>query len=212
MIHQIIRPRRRPLRRTEINTVSLAHVFDLLPGAREADDGGVEFGEVAVQHGGGVARGVAGYEDGEEGGSWDGGGWLGRGRSDGRRGGGGGGGRGDEIDHPRHLIEFFGADIRAVREPEINLHPRTSIPSAKSPTTPFLNPKPRSLPPYTHHPTPKNPTPPLTNENPPLNAPLPNAPPHISSNSNSPPTFGLPMPLLASATRRRSMRVFSTRK
>jgi hypothetical protein len=94
MIHQIIRPRRRPLGRTEINTVFLAHVFDLLPGAREADDGGVEFGEVAVQHGGGVARGVAGYEDGEEGGSWGGGGWLGRGRAggkgrgDGRRGGG----------------------------------------------------------------------------------------------------------------------------
>lgn len=73
MIHEIVRPRRRPLGRTEVNAVFLAHVLDLLPAAGEADDGGVELGEVAVQHGGGVARGVAGYEDGEEGGAGGGG-------------------------------------------------------------------------------------------------------------------------------------------
>lgn len=144
MIHQIIRPRRRPLGRTEINAVFLAHVFDLLPAAREADDGGVELGEVAVQHGGGVARRVAGYEDGEEEGSWRGGGgsgWWGGGS--GRDGGGGGGGRsrGDEIDHPRHLVEFFGADVGTVRESEIDLHPPTILVISKTIPSPPPPPK-----------------------------------------------------------------------
>jgi len=81
MIHQIIHPRRRPLRRAEVDAVFSAHVLDLLPGAREADDRGVEFGEVAVQHGGRVPCGIAGYEDGEERGAWGGlWGWRLRGR------------------------------------------------------------------------------------------------------------------------------------
>lgn len=43
---------------------------------------------------------------------------------DGRRGGwwrGGGGWRADEIDHGGHFVQLFGADVGAVREPEINL-------------------------------------------------------------------------------------------
>ena len=164
MIHQIIRPRRRPLGRTEINAVFLAHVFDLLPAAREADDGGVELGEVAVQHGGGVPRGVAGDEDGEEGGAWRGGGgsgWWGGGS--GRVGGRDGGRRrGDEIDHPRHLVEFFGADVGTVRESEIDLHPPTILVISKTiPSPPPPPKKKKKTSPQTHQrePSPQRPTP-----------------------------------------------------
>jgi hypothetical protein len=43
MIDEIILPLRHPLRSREIDAVFLADILDLLPGARQADDGGVEF-------------------------------------------------------------------------------------------------------------------------------------------------------------------------
>ncbi len=81
----------------------------------------MEFGEVGFQHGGCVARGVAGYEDGEE-----------RGGGRGGRGEGGGGDGvtpcgGDEVDDPGEFVEFVGADVGTVREAEIDLWAQQSI-------------------------------------------------------------------------------------
>jgi len=55
------------LRGGEVHAVLLAHLLDLLPGARQADDVRVELGQVGSQDGRGVAGRVAGYEDGKEG-------------------------------------------------------------------------------------------------------------------------------------------------
>ena len=64
VIHQVIHPGLRPFGRAEIDPVLLAHVLDLLPRARQAQDAWVEFCEVGFQDGGRVARGIAGYEEG----------------------------------------------------------------------------------------------------------------------------------------------------
>ena len=66
----------------------------------------MELDEVGFQHGGRVARGIAGYEDGEE---------IGRGCGGGRKGGA------DKREHGGHFVEFFGADVGAVREAEVDL-------------------------------------------------------------------------------------------
>lgn len=62
MIDEIILARFDAFGGTEIDAVGSTHVFDLLPGARQADKGGVEFREVFFEDGGGVAGRVAGYE------------------------------------------------------------------------------------------------------------------------------------------------------
>ncbi len=87
-------------RRGEVHAIRLAHGLDLLPGPREADQCGVELSEVGFHHRGRVARRVTGDEDGAQG--------LGRSRF-------------DEVDHVRHFVEFFGADVRAVGEAEVDL-------------------------------------------------------------------------------------------
>ncbi len=46
MIHQIILALLHSLRRRKVHPVLLTDILDLLPGACEADDRGVEFGEV----------------------------------------------------------------------------------------------------------------------------------------------------------------------
>lgn len=84
----------------EVDAVGFAHCPDLLPGAGEADEGGVEFGEVGFDDGGGVAVGVAGDED--------------RGQDFAALGF-------DNVDHLGHLVELVGADVRAVGEAEIYL-------------------------------------------------------------------------------------------
>lgn len=66
MIDQIIHTLLDALRRAEIHSVFLTHVLDIFPRAREADEIGVEFGEIFFEDGGRVTRGVAGDEDGEE--------------------------------------------------------------------------------------------------------------------------------------------------
>ena len=74
MIDQIILTLFDALRRTEINPIFLTHLLDLIPRSRQAYQSGVEFREVGLENRGRVARRVAGYEDGEEGGE----GWSGR--------------------------------------------------------------------------------------------------------------------------------------
>jgi hypothetical protein len=100
MIHQIILSRFHSLRRAKIHPIRLTYGFNLFPGTREADQGGVEFGEIGFEDGGSVAGRVAGYED------WGEYVWL---------------GGLEEVDHAGHFVEFFGADVGAVGEAEIDL-------------------------------------------------------------------------------------------
>lgn len=67
MIHQIIHPWFRALGRAEIYSIRLAHLPHLFPRAGEPEDQRVEFGQVGFEHRGRVARGIARYEEWEEG-------------------------------------------------------------------------------------------------------------------------------------------------
>lgn len=87
-------------RRAEVDTVCLADSLDLIVGAREADELGVELGEIAFEHFRLVARRVTGDEDGRE---------------------GAGALLLHEIIHARHLVQLIGADVRAVREAKVDL-------------------------------------------------------------------------------------------
>lgn len=106
MIDQVILALLHTLGGREIDPVFLAHVFDLLPCAREADEARMEFRQVGSEHGGSVAGGIAGYEDREERRRRDFDGWRGA----------------DEVDHLGHFVEFFGTDIWTVGEAEIYLN------------------------------------------------------------------------------------------
>ena len=107
MIHQIVLLVRLDiLRRRKVHAVLLADVFCLFPGPCEADQGGVEFGEVTPEDGRGVARRVAGDEDGAQ----------------------GVGGFGlDDVDGRGHFVEFVRADVGTVREAEVDLRRVISI-------------------------------------------------------------------------------------
>ena len=100
MIHQIILPRLHVRRRREINPISLADGLDLLPRARQPYQIRMELLEVFLRHRRRIACGVARYEDGSHGVS---------------------GGLFDQVDYLRHLVQFFGADVGAVREAEVYL-------------------------------------------------------------------------------------------
>ena len=65
MVHQVIHPRLHAFGSAEIHPIQLAHRLDLFPRARQADDRGVKLSEVVFENGRGVARWVAGDEDGE---------------------------------------------------------------------------------------------------------------------------------------------------
>lgn len=100
VVYQIVLTRSHVLGRAKVHSVRLAHVLDLVVCARQADEGGVEFGQVLLQHLGGVAFRVTGDEDGQ-----DGAGALGL----------------DQIKHAGHLVEFLRADIGAMGEAKVNL-------------------------------------------------------------------------------------------
>jgi hypothetical protein len=103
VVDEVVLARLHALRRREIHAICLAHIFDLLPGPREADQIGVELGKVRAQHGRCVAGRVACYEDGHHRGSR----------------------LGDfvahDVDHASHLVKLFRADIWAVGETEVHL-------------------------------------------------------------------------------------------
>jgi hypothetical protein len=100
VVDQIVLARRHILWRAKVHPVRFAHVLDLVVCAREADKVWVELGQVFLEDLGGVARRVAGDEQGQD-----------SARALGFH----------EIKHARHLVEFFGADIGAVRKAEIDL-------------------------------------------------------------------------------------------
>jgi hypothetical protein len=100
MIDQIVLARLHVLRRAEIHAVHLAHVLRLLVGPREADELRVELVEVVAEDEGGVARRVAGYEEGPQDGAVLG---------------------GYDVDCAGHFVELVGADVGAVGEAEVYL-------------------------------------------------------------------------------------------
>lgn len=95
------------LGRAEVDAVLLAQRLDLVVGSGQADEPGVELGQVLLQGCWVVARGVAGDEDGEEGRV----GVLGF----------------DNVEHLGHLVELFGADVGAAGEAEVDLQTRSSV-------------------------------------------------------------------------------------
>lgn len=102
VVHEVILARLDILRRAEVDAVLLAQRLDLVVCAGQADELGVELDQVLLKSLGVVACGVAGDEDREEG--VLGGLFL------------------DEVEHAGHLVEFFGADVGAAGEAEVDLH------------------------------------------------------------------------------------------
>ena len=102
VVHQIVFARVHVLRCAEVHPVLLAHVLDLVVRASQADNISVELLEIRAQHFGGIASGIACNKDRQE----------------------------DVlalgsllhlVNNLGHLVQFVGADIRAVREAEVNL-------------------------------------------------------------------------------------------
>lgn len=84
----------------EVDAVRLAHGLDLVVCARQADELGVELGQVLLEHLGGIARRIAGDED-----RLESAGTLGL----------------HLFEHGRHLVKLLGADVGAVAEAEVDL-------------------------------------------------------------------------------------------
>lgn len=100
MVNQVILSGLDGRRCAEVHAVFLAGLLDVLVGARQSEDGGVELGEVFLQNGGCITRGIAGNHDGENSLAAL---FL------------------DLLVHERHLVELIGANIGAVREAEVYL-------------------------------------------------------------------------------------------
>lgn len=100
MVDEVVLAGLNVARRAEVDAVALAHVADLLVGARQPDEARVELGQVRLEDLGVVARRVARDEDRRQ-------------RV--------GGLRLHQVEHARHLVELFRADVRAVREAEVDL-------------------------------------------------------------------------------------------
>lgn len=85
----------------EVDAVRLADGLDLVVRARQAHEARVELGEVRLQHPGVVARRVARDEDRHHAPRVL---------------------RLHRVEHPRHLVQLLRADVRAVREAEVDLY------------------------------------------------------------------------------------------
>lgn len=105
VIDEVILSRLDVLGRAEVDAVLLTQRLDLLVSSGQADELGVELGQVLLQSCRVVARGIAGDEDGEEGGIGD----L----------------RFDNVEHLSHLVELFGADVGASGEAKVDLQTRS---------------------------------------------------------------------------------------
>ena len=100
MVHQIILTRLHIRGCAEVHSVCFASVLDLIIVARQADKLGVEFLQVLLQDCRVIARGIACYHEWEE---------HFAARLD------------HLVVHEGHLVEFVGADVRAVGEAEVDL-------------------------------------------------------------------------------------------
>lgn len=102
VIHEVVLAGLDILRSTEVHTVLLADVLDLLVCASQADNAGVELLQVLAQHLGRITDGIASNENGHEELLVSGSGI-------------------DLIDDLGHLVQLIGADIGAVSEAEVDL-------------------------------------------------------------------------------------------
>ena len=102
MVHKVVLAGLHILGGTEVHTVLLAHMLDLLVRASQADDAGVELLQILAQHLGRITDGIASNKDGHEE-------LLVPGRSL------------DLLDDLGHLVQLIGADIGAVSEAEVDL-------------------------------------------------------------------------------------------
>lgn len=100
VVHQIVRSWRRVARCAEVYPVRLAHGLDLVVRPRQANELGVELGQVFLHLGGAVARRVARHKHGLE---RVGALFI------------------HKVVHDGHLVELFGADVGTVREAEVYL-------------------------------------------------------------------------------------------
>jgi hypothetical protein len=100
MIHQVILAGLDSLRRAEIYSVCFTDCFYLFPGPGQSYERGVEFRKVGFHDCWGIAGRIARYENGTQ---HPGVRFL------------------DEVDHVGHFVEFFGADVWAVGEAEVDL-------------------------------------------------------------------------------------------
>ena len=100
MINQVVLSRLHRWRCAKVYTIFFACLLDVLVRSRQAQNGRVEFSQVFLEHFGRIARGVAGNHDGNE----DIAALL-----------------FDLLVHQSHLVELVGADVRAVREAEVDL-------------------------------------------------------------------------------------------
>lgn len=100
VVHQIVLSWLDVLRCAEVDAVLLAERLDLVVRAGQTDELLMELAQVILESLGCVTGGIAGDEDGKK---------CTRGLFF------------DDIQHGSHLVEFFGADIRASSEPEVYL-------------------------------------------------------------------------------------------
>lgn len=108
MIHEVVLAGLDILGSTEVHTVLLADVLDLLVCASQADDTSVELFQVLAQHLGRITDGIASNKNGHEELLVSGSGV-------------------DLIDDLGHLVQLIGADIGAVREAEVDLEKQSEI-------------------------------------------------------------------------------------
>lgn len=100
VVNQVVLSGRNTFRRAEVDPVGLAHGLDIVVGARQADELGVELGQVLLQLPGPIARGVARHKDAVQ---------------------AAGNLLLDNVNHVCHLVKLFGADVGAVGEAKVDL-------------------------------------------------------------------------------------------
>ena len=100
MIYEVVLPWLHATRRAKVDPVCFANALDLFVVARQANEVGVEFGQVLLEHLGVVARGVACDHYGKEDVAAF---------------------RDDFVVHEGHFVEFVGANVRAVGEAKVDL-------------------------------------------------------------------------------------------
>lgn len=100
VVHQVVLPGRRVARRAKVHSVRLAHGFDVVVGPCQTNELWMELGKVLLELRGTIARRIAGHKYAVQ---------LSRKLLL------------DRVKHDGHLVEFFGANIRAVSEAKIDL-------------------------------------------------------------------------------------------
>lgn len=103
VVHQVVFSGRCVARCAKVHPVRLAHGLDVVVGTRQPNKFGVELGQILLQLRGAVARGIARHK------------YAIKFARDFLV---------DRVMHDGHLVEFFGANVRAVSEAKVDLDGR----------------------------------------------------------------------------------------